>query len=79
MDLAGKLQIKPGTVVCTVGAPADAPDLSGAGPRGPASEAGAVIAFRSHSATSGPPCAPVRLNTGPSAITGSIDMAKPAR
>ena len=45
MDLAGKLQIKPGTVVCAVGAPADGPDLTGAGPAGPARDAGAVIAF----------------------------------
>src|SRR5580700_2276887 len=42
MDLAGKLQIKPGTVVCAVGAPADGPDLTGAGLAGPARDAGAA-------------------------------------
>jgi hypothetical protein len=45
MDLRGKLQIKPGTVVCAVGVQADGPDLSDAWPAGPAREAGAVIAF----------------------------------
>jgi hypothetical protein len=46
MNLAAKLQIKPGTLVATVGAPADGPDLAGlwdavADP----ADAGAVIAF----------------------------------
>lgn len=46
MDLAAKLQIKPGTRVALVAAPADGPDLTGIGPAAadPA-EAGAVIAF----------------------------------
>lgn len=46
MDLAAKLQIKPGAHVMVVGVPADGPDLSGLGP--PAAdpaEAAAVIAF----------------------------------
>jgi hypothetical protein len=45
MDLADKLQIKPGTVVATVGAPADGPDLSGIGQAGEPGEAGAVVTF----------------------------------
>lgn len=45
MDLAAKLQIKPGTIVAAVGAPEDGPDLSAAGPAGPAAAAGAVIVF----------------------------------
>lgn len=46
MELTAKLQIKPGTQVSVVAAPADGPDVSGLGPRAsePA-EAGAVIAF----------------------------------
>jgi hypothetical protein len=46
VDLAAKLQIKPGTQVAVVAARPDGPDLSGIGP--PAAdpaEAGAVIAF----------------------------------
>jgi hypothetical protein len=46
MDLAAKLQIKPGIQVALVAAPADGPDLTSIGP--PAAdpaEAGAVIAF----------------------------------
>jgi hypothetical protein len=50
MDIAAKLQIKPGTVVCAVAVPADGPDLSGAGPAGAPGEAGAVIAFALRSA-----------------------------
>jgi hypothetical protein len=46
MELAAKLQIKPGMRVSVVGAPAGGPDLSGLGPAvtDPA-EAGAVVAF----------------------------------
>ena len=46
MELAAKLQIKPGTQVAVVAAPTDAPDLAGLGPLAtdPA-QAGAVIAF----------------------------------
>jgi hypothetical protein len=46
VDLAAKLQIKPGTEVAVVGRAADGPDLAGLGP--PASDpgaAGAVVAF----------------------------------
>ena len=50
MDIAAKLQIKPGTVVCAVAVPDDGPDLSGAGPAGAPAEAGAVIAFALRSA-----------------------------
>jgi hypothetical protein len=45
VDLAAKLQIKPGTVVSTVAVPDDGPDLSGLGPSGEPEVAGAVIAF----------------------------------
>lgn len=45
MDLAAKLQIKPGTTVAAVAAPDGGPDLSGIGPAAPPDEAGAVIAF----------------------------------
>ena len=45
MNLAAKLQIKPGTTVAAVGAPAAGPDLSGLGESGAPAEAGAVIAF----------------------------------
>jgi hypothetical protein len=45
MDLAAKLQIKPGTTVATVAAPDGGPDLSGAGPAAIPADAGAVIAF----------------------------------
>ena len=45
MDLAAKLQIKPGTIVAAVGAPADGPDLAGLGSQGEPADAGAVIAF----------------------------------
>jgi hypothetical protein len=46
MELAAKLQIKPGTQVAVVAVPTDGPDLAGLGPLAtdPA-EAGAVIAF----------------------------------
>jgi hypothetical protein len=46
VELASKLQIKPGTQVAVIAAPADGPDLSGLGPQAldPA-EAGAVVAF----------------------------------
>jgi hypothetical protein len=57
MDLASKLQIKPGTVVAAVAVPADGPDLSGLGQRGEPGQAGAVIAF-AHS--SGDLAGPVR-------------------
>ncbi len=60
MDLARKLQIKPGTLVSVVAAPADGPDLSADGglqlTDSPA-EAGAVIAFarqRADLAAAGP-------------------------
>jgi hypothetical protein len=45
MDLAGKLQIKPGTAISTLAAPAGGPDLSGLGQPAEPAEAGAVIAF----------------------------------
>jgi hypothetical protein len=45
MELAAKLQIKPGTVVAAVGAPDDGPDLAGVGAPGRPADAGAVIAF----------------------------------
>ena len=45
MDLAAKLQIKPGTVVAAVGAPAAGPDLTVLGAHGAPADAGAVIAF----------------------------------
>jgi hypothetical protein len=45
MDVAAKLQIKPGTVVATVAAPDDGPDLSGVGQAGQPADAQAVIAF----------------------------------
>jgi hypothetical protein len=45
MDLAAKLQIKPGTTVATIAAPDGGPDLSGVGPAAVPAEAGAVIAF----------------------------------
>jgi len=46
MELAAKLQIKPGTKVALLAVPADGPDLAGVGPLAtdPA-KAGAVIAF----------------------------------
>jgi hypothetical protein len=46
VDLAAKLQIKPGTQVAVVGCPADGPDLAPLGPTAddPAA-AGAVVAF----------------------------------
>lgn len=46
MDLAAKLQIKPGTEAAVIGRPAGGPDLAALGP--PASDpaaAGAVVAF----------------------------------
>ncbi|MGO8960134.1 MAG: hypothetical protein ACLQFR_22600 [Streptosporangiaceae bacterium] len=51
MELAAKLQIKPGAAVSVLAAPADGPDLSGVGRAGhdPA-EADAVIAFVQSSA-----------------------------
>jgi hypothetical protein len=45
MDLAAKLQIKPGSVVATIAAPDGGPDLAGVGQAGSASDAQAVIAF----------------------------------
>jgi hypothetical protein len=45
MDLAAKLQIKPGTVVAAVGAPDAGPDLAALGASGEPADAGAVIAF----------------------------------
>jgi hypothetical protein len=45
MDLAAKLQIKPGATVATVAAPDGGPDLSGVGPAAIPADAGAVIAF----------------------------------
>jgi hypothetical protein len=48
MDLAGKLQIKPGTLVAIVAAPAEGPDLAAGGAlqtTATPAEAGAVIAF----------------------------------
>jgi hypothetical protein len=55
MDVASKLQIKPGTVVSVVAVPADGPDLSGLGQSGEPGLAGAVIAFaRSSAELAGP-------------------------
>jgi hypothetical protein len=45
VDLASKLQIKPGSAVATVGAPASGPDLSGLEQASDPAEAGAVLAF----------------------------------
>ena len=45
MDLTGKLQIKPGTLVAVVAAPAAGPDLAGLPVTGSPAEAGAVLAF----------------------------------
>jgi hypothetical protein len=46
VDLAAKLQIKPGTHVAVLGAPPAGPDLTGIGPQAAEpGEAGAVIAF----------------------------------
>ena len=46
MELAAKLQIKPGTHVAVVGAPPEGPDLAGIGPQASdPSSADAVIAF----------------------------------
>ena len=45
MDLVAKLQIKPGTNVAVLAAPADGPDVSGLGPAADPAEAGAVLAF----------------------------------
>jgi hypothetical protein len=46
MELAAKLQIKPGMQVCVVAAPAGGPDLSGLGPpTDDPANAGAVVAF----------------------------------
>jgi hypothetical protein len=46
VELAAKLQIKPGAAVSVLGAPPDGPDLSGLGPPAPGpAGAGAVIAF----------------------------------
>jgi hypothetical protein len=45
VDLAGKLQIKPGTLVAVVAAPAAGPDLAGLPVTGRPADAGAVIAF----------------------------------
>ena len=56
MDLAAKLQIKPGTQVAVVAGPAGGPDLSGLGqPASDPAQAGAVIAFaRQHADLTGP-------------------------
>jgi hypothetical protein len=55
VDLAGKLQIKPGTAVAAVAVPDDGPDLSGLGRPAEPGQAGAVIAFaRSSGELSGP-------------------------
>ena len=45
MDLPAKLQIKAGTLVTVVAAPAGGPDLAGLELAGAQAEAGAVIAF----------------------------------
>ncbi len=46
MELADKLQIKPGTAVSVLAAPADGPDLSGIGRSGVGqADADAIIAF----------------------------------
>lgn len=47
MELAAKLQIKPGMPVAALAVPADGPDLSGLGPRAadPAQAEAAVIVF----------------------------------
>jgi hypothetical protein len=45
VDLPAKLQIKPGTLVTVVAAPAAGPDLAGLELADGAAEAGAVIAF----------------------------------
>ena len=45
MDLADKLQIKPGTIVAILARPADGPDLSGFALSEEPAQAGAVIAF----------------------------------
>jgi hypothetical protein len=50
MDVAAKLQIKPGTIVATVAAPDGGPDLSGVGVAGRPADAEAVIAFARTSA-----------------------------
>jgi hypothetical protein len=50
VDLVAKLQIKPGTHVAVVAAPADGPDLSGLGPPAEPAVAGAVLAFARTSA-----------------------------
>jgi hypothetical protein len=60
MDLARKLQIKPGMLVAVIAAPADAPDLAADGAlqlTGSPAAAGAVIAFvreRADLAAAGP-------------------------
>ena len=48
MDLAGKLQIKPGTLVAVVAAPAAGPDLASLPVTARPAEAGAVLAFARH-------------------------------
>jgi hypothetical protein len=66
MDLAAKLQIKPGTAVSVLAAPADGPDLSGVGrPVREPAEAEAVIAFVRYSAdlAGSPAVAAARLDT----------------
>jgi hypothetical protein len=45
MELAAKLQIKPGMQVSVVAAPADGPDLSGLGAVADPGQASAVVAF----------------------------------
>jgi hypothetical protein len=51
MDLAGRLQIKPGMSIAVVAAPPDGPDLAGIWQlTGGTDEAGGVIAFARHQA-----------------------------
>jgi hypothetical protein len=50
VDIAARLQIKPGTAVCALAVPEGGPDLSGLGPAASPAEAGAVIAFAVRSA-----------------------------
>jgi hypothetical protein len=45
MDVSAKLQIKPGQLVATVGAPGDVPPIAGEGAAGPPESADVVVAF----------------------------------
>jgi hypothetical protein len=59
VELAAKLQIKPGTNVAVVGAPPEGPDLTGIGPQADdPSTADAVIAFVVHAAELGATASP---------------------